>query len=58
MASSGIQRVIERYYLRDIRADISYFGRTYKRADLRVDIAGIAQEEAALRVKEALIPFQ
>lgn len=48
----------ERYYLRDIRADISYFGRTYKRADLRVDVAGIVQEEAALRVKEALIPFQ
>ncbi len=41
-------------YLREIKKDISYFRKTYERADLQVDISGLTIEQAADKVKEAL----
>ena len=44
----------KRYYLRDIKADMTYFRRTYRRANLTVDIAGLGPEAAAQKVKDML----
>lgn len=44
----------QRAYLGEIKKDIAYFGKTYARAHLRVDIAGLDVEAAARRVKEAV----
>jgi shikimate kinase len=44
----------KRYYLRDIKADMSYFRRTYRRANLTVDIAGLGPEAAAQKTKDVL----
>jgi hypothetical protein len=33
---------------------MTYFGRTYRRANLTVDIAGLGPEEAAQKVKDLL----
>ena len=41
-------------YLKEIKKDISYFNRTYKRADLSVHLSGLAPEQAAKRVKQRL----
>ena len=41
-------------YLKEIKKDITYFNRTYKRADLSVDLSGLAPEPAAIKVKEML----
>ncbi len=41
-------------YLREIRADISYYRNSYKRADLEVDIAGLSPDQAAEKVKHTL----
>src|SRR5689334_16169737 len=43
-----------RYYLREIKADISYFRRSYAKATLSVDIAGADAEAAARRIRLAL----
>lgn len=45
----------KRLYLREIKKDITYFGKTYARAHLRIDIAGLDVEAAARKVKEAVI---
>ena len=42
------------YYLRDIRADMAYFGRTYRRADLTADIAGLDVEGSATKIERLL----
>jgi shikimate kinase len=44
----------ERLHLREIKKDITYFGRSYVKADLRVNIDGLDVEGAALKVAEAL----
>jgi shikimate kinase len=44
-----------RLYLREIKNDISHFRRTYERATLTVDIAGLGPEGAARRVRDALL---
>lgn len=44
----------KRHYLREIKEDISYFGRTYRRADAKVNISGLTPDMAAMRVKETL----
>lgn len=44
----------KRLYLREIKKDMTYFGKTYARAHLRIDIAGLDVEAAARRVKEAV----
>ena len=44
----------KRACLRQIKDDISYFSRSYAKADLRVDIEGLDVEGAALRVADEL----
>lgn len=45
-------------YLREIKKDITYFRKSYERADLRVDISDMDPREAAERVKQAVEIFQ
>lgn len=47
----------KRLYLREIKKDITYFRRTYARADAEVNISGLDSEEAALKVKGLLEPI-
>jgi len=42
-------------YLREIRRDIAYFSRSFRRAHVSVDIAGCSPAEASSRVRDALI---
>lgn len=44
----------KRYYLKEIKKDITYFGKTYGRADLQIDIAGMDVDGAAMKFKETL----
>ena len=48
----------KRYYLRAIKVDSTYFGRTYRRANLTVDITDLGLEEAAQKVKDMLTGSQ
>ena len=41
-------------YVREIRKDIAYFGRTYRRAHITVDIAGLTPDDAARKLKEVV----
>ncbi len=56
--SRPIQRSLtdreKRLYLREIKADITYFSRSFQRAHLSVDIAGCGPDEAARKVKDRL----
>ena len=58
MDSRQIQRQLTeketRLYLREIKGDISYFGRTYRRATATVDIAGLGPEDAVHKVRYVL----
>jgi hypothetical protein len=42
------------HYLKEIKADISYFKRSYERADLHVTIAGLDLEASAAAVDARL----
>lgn len=44
----------KRLHLREIKKDMTYFGKTYARAHLRIDIAGLDVETAARTVKESV----
>ncbi|MEW6071063.1 MAG: shikimate kinase [Planctomycetota bacterium] len=44
----------KRLYLGEIKKDMTYFGKTYARAHLRIDIAGLGVEAAARKVKETV----
>ena len=44
----------KRLYLREIKKDIKYFGKTYDRAHFRINISGLAPKQEAYLVKEAL----
>jgi shikimate kinase len=44
-------------YRREIKKDITYYGKTYKRAHLQIDISGLTIEQAAGKVQEALKRF-
>jgi len=48
---TGEERVL---YLKEIKADISYFKRSYERADLQVTIAGLAPEASAAAIDARL----
>jgi len=43
-------------YLREIKRDIAYFSRSFRRADVSVDIAGCSSDEASRKVRDALMP--
>ena len=45
----------KKLYLKEIRGDISYFRRSYQRATLSVDIAGLDAEKAAREVGRVLL---
>jgi len=45
----------QRYYLRKIRLDITYFNRTYKKADVTVDIAGLGLMASVRKVRDVLV---
>jgi len=45
----------KKYYLKDIKKDITYFGRSYSRADMKIDISGLNPNEAAQRLEEIII---
>jgi shikimate kinase len=47
----------KQWYLKDIKKDITYFGKSYKRAHLRVDIAGMDANEATLAIKDRVDGF-
>ena len=47
----------KRLYLREIKKDITYFRKTYERANLRVDISDLDPQQAAHRVKETVDAF-
>ena len=44
----------QKLYLREIKKDITFFGKSYRRADLQVDISGLDQDQAALKIKKAV----
>lgn len=44
----------KRLYLKEIKKDITYFRRSYRRADLRVDIAELDAESSAEKIELAL----
>lgn len=47
----------EKYlYLREIKRDIAYFNRSYRRADASVDISGCGIDDASRRIRDALKP--
>jgi len=48
----------KRWYLSEIKKDITYYRKTYDRAHLRVDISGLDPEQATLRVKQAIEMFE
>jgi shikimate kinase len=44
----------KRLYLREIKKDVTYFRKSYKRADCRISIAGLDADEAARKVSQTL----
>jgi len=44
----------KKFYLKEIKKDITYFRTSYQRANLQVDISGLNQDQAARKVKEAV----
>ncbi len=38
----------------DIRKDMAYFGRSYKKADVVVEVAGLSPQDVAVKVNEIL----
>jgi len=57
--SRPIQRTLtdreKSHYLREIRSDITYFGRSFKRAHVSVDITNCSSSEASSKVKDTLM---
>lgn len=43
------------HYLHEIRLDLAYFERSYRKADVRVAVSGCSVAEAASRIREALL---
>jgi shikimate kinase len=56
--SRPVERILsgseKRLYAREVRKDMAYFGRSYKKADLTVDISRLGPREAAAKVNEVL----
>jgi shikimate kinase len=44
----------KRLYIREIRRDVAYFGRSFQRAHVSVDITGCSPDEASHKIKETL----
>ena len=54
----GLTAEEKRLYLREIKKDITYFRKTYERADLRIDISDLDPQQAARRVEQAVNAFE
>lgn len=50
----GLNSKERTHYLREIRKDMEYFGRSYRKANARVSISGCSVVDAADRIREAL----
>jgi len=44
----------KKFYLREIKKDITYFRKSYQRANLQVDIFGLDPDQAARKIIEAV----
>ena len=57
--SRPIQRSLtaadKRFYLQEIKRDIAYYRRSYKRAHIAVDISGCSPDQASLRIRELIM---
>ena len=42
------------YYMKEIKKDITYFNRSYKKADIKINIAELNPDQAATKVKAIL----
>lgn len=42
------------HYLREIRGDMAYFGRSYRKADIRIMMSGCSVTEAASRIEKVM----
>ncbi len=47
----------KRFYLREIKRDISYYHKSYDRAHLRIDISGLSAAEGAEKMYQLLGSF-
>ncbi len=47
----------KKLYLREIKKDITYFGKSYHRANLQIDISGLDQVQAALKIQKTVEEF-
>jgi shikimate kinase len=45
-------------YRREINKDITYYGKTYKRAHLQINISGLTIDQSAVKVQDALKEFR
>jgi len=48
----------KKYYLREIKKDITYFNRTYKRANIFFNIAGLDADQSAVKLESAIKKFK
>ena len=48
----------KRYYLKEITKDMTYFGRSYRKADLIVDISGMGPAASAAKVRDVVMHGQ
>ena len=48
----------KRYYLREIKKDITYFNRSYKRANIYFNLAGLDADHAAVKLKATINKFK
>jgi shikimate kinase len=46
------------HYLKEIKKDITYFGRSYHRAHLRVDIAGLSIEDSVSKIQDVINSYR
>jgi shikimate kinase len=44
----------KKHYLKEIKKDITYFGKTYKRVHLQVDIAGLSITDSVTKICDAI----
>jgi len=44
----------KKLYLREVKGDMTYFGTSYKRANLQVDISGLEPVQAAHKIIDAV----
>ncbi len=58
LIQKNLNKKEKRLYLREIKKDITYFNRTYIRANITVDISGLNANQAAAKIKEMLDVYQ